>query len=1615
MPASKNTWNKGLNSDFSKLKTQQDTYLDAKNIRVMTDEGSSTFAIENIRGNEFSFKLPRVEATYTITKNPLIFDQDVYVNLERGGFVESLKITNVENKSYEDITDGLNITLQNTSFPGKEYIRFYFNSKGIVLYDFLPQSSPLDPLLLTTHSIDSVLRTDKIYFHTILGWGYYNNTIVLITCDEFNNAEDPVDKEGFLWAATYDNATNTIQASNLDGNYLNPDTTLRYAGNLELSRQYAIYKHLKCRYENTYTARVVWTDNYNNLKTCNILDPQIFATPPELFSYTPLHLPQKPVITPINGGFLPAGKYQYFYQLSSDQGALSSFSPLSNLMIAYAGDSIDYGTPGSSLGAGAGKSMQVFIQNIDTNYDTIRVGYVVYQVFDVPEAFFFDEKSITGSTMTFAHNGDTENDISMDFALIANLNRPPDIFKTIDVVRNRLFAANAKTKQFDLTDVFDARAYRYNSSGVAKLYNSTDAYANPSVKIDIAAVPPTIQIEGDPAVPLDYTLIPETFDCINPFNQEKDSFNPYSNGDWNTWAQYKYQDAAATIIGGKGLNISYQFVTKEMTANSSNFSTATTYITPQSNYDINYTYEFSDTYSYPGGRGLTMDCMKNPVLETLFTGYSRGEVYRFGIVFFDNYGFPSYPLWIGDIKFPFAYEEDNIGDSFGLTKLNTTTELYTQNTVVGIPDYTAVDDRNSEDTFDMMQVGFYCRTRLVGDSSFGSVIISNFAVLPLQGNRDAYKTKFDADATNFEQFGITIGLDPDATQSITFFASATTGPFAGNNPAFWEGKSIEITKYGYGTDFISVLFTFPTFFPGGTASSNNVVVKQLGITFSLDTLGTQFQNIKDKISGYSYVRLKRRASDSTRLGTGYIQPTYNMQRDNKYMLTPFEWNSNQSSVGPKWGYDLGTGGAYGDNVRLGLQTYYTPNFLGQSLPSFAAGDYLRFIGRTYDYNYLRRYAATITTPDTGTNKLYYVASNDFLYRYDDSTIPYPFLTAIDQQRFTNSYLPSSFPASTNIFPIGTRTSVPYCTNGSESTIPTVGGTIIFRNMSNANIPDASTGNYCEWGAECLGITFDGALSDFPNTAAIFRPSIVQFPFYLASYERYLIEQYGGWTRADRYSNQYILTNHFQPIDGASNLFSDVYGGDTYVNYFDYQRTSINFYDGSGFGTENNSGDNQPGRGVAIFFPAESTFNTDLNVSAQRAAVRQNDGTITASNYQFNAAYAQQNTTNVFLSKGYLQSNVIEEPHTIYPSEEKKDGEVSDSWRTLLINNALSVNGNYGEINRVVQFKDKLFFYQNDGVGVASVDERVLANENTPDQTQLGVGTVLQRFDYISTETGCKHSFAVESTGSSIYHYDSFINKLFKYAVGKTKDEISGMNPLTDIKGLSGFFRTAFVDSTIKSEDKILRLDNRVGIVSSFNSEYNTIYFTFLDQANNIQHTISYNELLDSFESFYDFYPSMYLNMRKRFISLSPNNTNSVYTHNVGLRNTFYDQWFPSSVKFRVNENSDFVKTFDNFQVNTEVIINNLQAARTITSYSISNDYQIIPETNSNFVQKIRSWRMVIPRDETNPALTIKPRMSDKYIDVTFNYYDSNSGLGNDIFRLHDVITEYSMRSKIVPK
>ena len=1590
MPASKNTWSKGLNSDLSKLKSQQDSYLNANNIRVLTDEGTSSLAIENIRGNKLSFKLPQVQKTYKIDFSSVVGDASIFI--DRINSIDGFVITNAGTKSNEIIANELNVLIQaSTTLYDNQYIKAYYNNNYIVIYDFLPQSE-VDAGVFginvqTTPSI-SVIRTNTVYNHTILGWGYYNDNLVIISCNINSNSENPVGTEGFIWDAKYINQDNTVE--NSDGDYLNPLYHLKYAGKLDLSRQYAIYKHLKCRYESTEIIRLVWTDWHNNLRTCNIADPQIWATPENVFSFLPVHIPQKPVVSKIIlGGALPVGKYQYFYQLYTEQGAVSTYSPLSNLISINIGD-LSYGQAGGIQGDPSGKSTEITIINLDTNYSFIRLGYAIYQTADFPQTFWFFEDIVPqNGTYTTIHNGN-ETDIPIEpSSVIANLNKPPSIFKTIDVVRNRLFAANAKTVKFDMDGVFDSRVYRFKSTKNTFLYNEqSDVFNFPSVVINGNLS--VVQIEGVTQTGTFYEqqlLIPDSFDLINPFNNE-DPTNPLNGGDWIANSQFKFQIDGSTL-GGSGPNISYDFCRANNIAERGGTQPQSSpYVVPQVDFNGIYASEFNDTYTYPGGASQWLDSPKSPLIETLFTGYSRGEVYRWGIVFFDKYGYPSYANWIGDIKFPFA--ADSNGD-YGLTK-----ELTGVNgsPFFFINDPTSVPDTLSTNTFDMLNNASSTEFFLNGVSIFNFICNSSNQSSPKFCNDfNSGSPSNTGGLTATPLYGYT---DMDNTGPI----SITGAPAGSTLRLVWNYPFTALREY-------TLSLMSPT---------NPVETQQLGITFYLDTETPQFQAIKDSISGWSYVRVKRDVVNSTKLGTGYLQPTFQIFNSSSVEdgLALIPYARGESGFDAHWDYNAG-------RVRAQNQVFVAPNFLTRSVGGFSQRDYIRLIGRTKGLPNTVKYWQEILSPDFNTydpgsggnvgSFMFYVKSNDFDYSYTDSGATNP---------------PSSIATTSNYldvdstFELKARLWVNKSTSGNN--IPETLGPLFtkFYNMTDGG-PPVNTYDpiddlkFTQWGTQCEVVQFD-SVRDYPDTANAYS-SLIRFPFYLVSYERFLAKQYGGASRSARYGNQYILTNHFMPYPSISDavIRNDVYGGDTYVNYFDWQRSNPNGSDVSGWPVDSSVDAGYRPTGVAVFYPAESIFNADLNTIAQHASVRSSTDPIDIGNYTYNPAMSQQNTTNVFISKAFNQTNVGEEPHTIYGSDPKIDNERSDAWRTIFINNSLSVNGNYGEINRLAQFKDRLFYYQNDAVGIAAVDERVLENDGGVNQTQLGIGRLLQRYDYITTETGCKHSFAVETTGDGIYHYDSFINKLFKYTLGKTKADSDGMSPLTDIKGLIGFFRTAFVGSTLKSEDKILRKDSRVGIVSGYNSEYNSVYFTFFDEEEGIQHTISYNELMDAFESFYDFYPSMYLNMRKRFLSLNPNTTSSGYIHNFGLRNNFYDSWFPSTVKFRVNENSDLVKTFDNFQINTEVIINNLQVARTVTSYSIKNDYQIIPEIDANFTQKIRSWRMIIPRDETNPALTIKPRISDKYMDVTFNYYDSNGGLGDDIFRLHDVITEYSMRSKITPK
>lgn len=1400
------TFNDGMNQDISKLKYPNSAYLEALNFRVLTDEGLSSLALENTKGTKNVINVPLTGGVFYLNLANYSADEGTvtYINLYDPNITADVSASipyasRTDNYVvYQELLDLItsnNLEAYYSVYYNEERVAIYSLTSGITQYSITVTFGSVTNTTVLDFDVDKFIRAAFI-----LGWGILREEIILFTCDA-TSTSSTIGGSGQIWKFKIDEVTDQVILPDGTllpfGTALLPQFHLVYMGNLNFTRDHAIHKEVKTRYESSEIGRVVWTDFFNPLRTINVYDPQVGVLSPDSLNYLASHNLTAPVVTNIiEGGQLVAGNYSYFYRLRSLQGAASTISPLSVSVNLTAGAFSNYvGYVGVAPGTNSEKSVEVTISNLDPTYDIIEIGFCIYQTLDVAQYFFFDSQPIpTSGTVTFSHNGtETYEPLDTDTGTaeeqLNNINRPPDVFKTIEVVRNRLFAANAKTnsKVLDL----DTRVYRFNASQEAELYQATQVFGDtPKITIDGSVGPYVWSLDGVvQSTPI--SDIPDNLDLINPYNDEN-PVNPLNNSSWLTYSQYKYQ-ADGTTLGGSGSIISYSFHLRKQVADISFITILSPLGAPKAQTDDSFDPGTSTVHPIPA---KSFDGPINPIQSQLFMGYQRGEVYRWGIVFYDKQGYPFYVNWIGDIRFP------------------------------------------------------------------------------------------------------------DVAEAI--LCDTTTTPQ-------------EVNLY------------------------------QLGIQFDLNLTAIP-KDIRNQISGWEYVRMERTLTDKTKLGIGmlhFVDSTPNGVldigdiRNNLIMNSPVDY-------------------AYMVDI---------PNFHFDIDNQFATGDYIRTIASTVgNYNGI----LSITYDDAYTTKFV--------------GLGWEALSAQERRTITNRWVVNK---STN-------------QNYIPADIPN-GLLLDFYNMMDET-------DTLEWGSS-------GDKTDLITigTPFISHPVPAVGPAkYLVSYERYVTDQYRGNRRSSRYNNEYISTGSFTP--NTNNLVSVnstiVFGGDSLAVWYDHMKVEKNWTEATGWSTAGG------GERVGMFYAAEcSNLNTEYRRGlrwAKRSFEAADNDSRLYNDFIYNKVYTQTMKGKLFVSPDFNQTLIVEEPHTIHVSDPKLDGERTDSWRFIRINNSMTVTGTYGPINKIIQNRDLLFYYQTDAVGQAAVEERVQVPTEAGAPLTLGTGGVLSRYDYISTDTGCLHQWAVEKTGSGIYHYDIRLNKLCKLSQGE------GIHSISDVKGLSSFFRYAF-SGTIQNTDKLL-MPNRVGIHATFNPEYNSVFFTFIDQVDGeeVSYTISYNENLQAFESFHSFWPSMYLNTRRRMHSILFDSAghNKIYTHWRGVYNYYYNQYAPSYIKLLHNGGNPIDKKWDNVEIRSEVTLNKVnQALETITRARYGNDYQttgllsLIPQ--ANIKRMLRTWRMAVPMDQTNPTAIIKPRVFDKHIVAEF-WYDNIPAAERRIV-LHDVLFETSTRGVITPR
>lgn len=262
---------------------------------------------------------------------------------------------------------------------------------------------------------------------------------------------------------------------------------------MNLTIQYPIFDEAIGYYEAEDIIKIYWTDNHNMYRFVNIFDPP--ATVDQLDILHEITIRQ-PTIRDIGGGHIYAGMVQYAYQYYNIGGIETVFSPCTPLVhltksseglpaalsMTYEGTTAldSAGNPNES-----GKSVVIEIEDLDENYDKIRIVAILYRNLDQePEIHVVGEYDVIDSIIVL--DSGVYNKGTLTLNAFRTLGNHELYCKTISQKGNKAVIGNITEKFFDID--FDARAYRYGPiASLGVLSGSEDLHITSLTDMDLTS------------------------------------------------------------------------------------------------------------------------------------------------------------------------------------------------------------------------------------------------------------------------------------------------------------------------------------------------------------------------------------------------------------------------------------------------------------------------------------------------------------------------------------------------------------------------------------------------------------------------------------------------------------------------------------------------------------------------------------------------------------------------------------------------------------------------------------------------------------------------------------------------------------------------------------------------------------------------------------------------------------------------------------------------------------------------------------------------------------------------------------------------------------------------
>lgn len=1456
---------------------------------------------------------------------------------------------------------------------------FYFDANNIRT----SLNSEDSQLSVTTEKGNTLIATLPTY-QNIIGSALLNEYLVLFsTNDETYEGEQVEHIDQITTLKLSDYTLNTIYSDNLNFSISNPIETV-------------------VGYENESIQKVYWVDGINQLRFINIMDASSLEGHPELLDVVPSYKVGFPELESKSfGGTHTAGVIQYAYNLIKKNGQQTAVSPFSELT------PLKKSRGGGEVNEIVGQINNIIIKGVDTKFDIIRVYAIKYTSYNqTPTVSLIAEENASSTVFRYSDDGRIIYNTSLEEILF--LGAAPIIPGTIESKKNRLVLGNITEEYFDINtnlpvdddNYFDTRAFRFKTSGLTTEIKNKDEAA------DIVS----LDIEKGFVIGAD--KIKKDHDCIsNLFSQETvidstettDTSTVYNVTDktehFPTMGEYpdganlisiliETPDQGAVDAYSKTLNFDLEDITtmsfKEQVVNYLNQSSWTVDIkgpTYTYRYEVNAEYKLAEDDVVVALRELTFsneDLEEGLPMDTIID-YVNQDMTCTVVTY------TSTVTTTGEEASLYTYDRTTEGLIYGATgdnielkilqvdledkiKLLKSNEIYR----FGIEFYNKYGQRSQPHWIADLKIP---QGNLNGDCNILDVTISNtdklinqgvvgWRILRVERTEQDKSIMFQGliNPSFYQYYNETVAEANPGLQATANIPAQTLVGIDYANEGTIKMPSTFLRTYGTFTDSVN--------YDKVTDSNMTTAINIEQTTHGYPIAGRSVNKDDDTSDGKAndprfevYRTWDAGAGESnaithleTRLNFIYspeltfLAPIVSEQLKCKINHFVSSTISNTSVWGKQYSQDTqleissvkinGTFTLFFNAVNTGHELHQNGKIGGGGRSLYHNYQYYRKLNFT-------EYAVDNSWNISGTPTIIGSGESNVIYDSND-------ITTVD----------SRYKVSNNLFTVVTDSNVGEEEDEDEQPLLSVN----------------SIGNKALITVLEDEVTLEHVLD---NSSSIGTPAFNEIG--VAEVTRVLSNQYGGDTYEARGRNTYLNIGKYYTISASKAVVKATINnaGDTYVNTFSFCRLLPN---------------------VAEVFSAkylQYTEIVDVPLETSIDLSARDDVSISGWDsvfqpqfndyHSYNRVYSQEPLSTANTANPFTFDVIKYFPTKILSTKSKTAGELIDSWTDVLVNEELSLDGQYGKLQLILSLNDKVIALQEHAVASLQIQPRIQQVTSDGLGVELGTGQVLYNYNYITTSSGLANKRAAFTSPSSVYYLD-----LANSSFNRISSE--GLMGLSDHHGLHSYLVNNLDYSAMRGSNDIHGAYDKIN-----NEAYLVVKDSFC---------LTFNELENAFKSFYSGYKGVNMIIPTYSKLLSTEDNNELWEHFSNDYGVFYgNDPIDSSITLLCAPNPTGESIFTNLDFICElrdsngddVFFDGSTYTIPFTKLKIFNDYQDSQDVNttykSNVYRKFRNWSIQLPRDFVNK----RDRIRGKWAKITLTIDNSQ----NNTMVLHDMILTYN--------